>query len=195
MDYGEKLISSTDRLPVTVSDALLHLGYHDDEGAEILDQLQDVLEEAVDYVEGQTRRELVERTWEHYLPGFPSGCIELPRAPLLGVESVEYFDASGARELLPSVEYEIDATRQRGLIAPAVGKSWPSTYGGMTGVIIRYRAGYATESTVPPKARAFVKLKTEDLWRFRGTTELGRRPMLVPQVEERFRTALKIPVL
>jgi hypothetical protein len=60
--------------------------------------LSQVLPAAVDRCQLATRRQLLEETWEWQLDAFPcERFLELPKAPLIAVDSVKYTDLAGAR--------------------------------------------------------------------------------------------------
>jgi uncharacterized phiE125 gp8 family phage protein len=93
------------------------------------------------YAEHLTGRAFVERTLELNLPFFQY-CIELPWAPLIGIDSVSYTDINGAAQTVDAASYEADTVSQPGMIRPVSGASWPAVGSGFNPVRIRYRAGY-----------------------------------------------------
>jgi uncharacterized phiE125 gp8 family phage protein len=94
------------------------------------------------YAEHLTGRAFVERTLELDIDHF-SRCIELPWAPLIGIDSVKYLDADEVLQTVDAADYEVDTISQPGKVRPVSGESWPSIGTGFNTVRIRYRAGYA----------------------------------------------------
>lgn len=96
---------------------------------------------ATKYAEHLTGRAYVERTLElscDYFEHF----IELPWAPLLGVNSVSYTDINGNVQTVSASDYEVDTVSEPGRVRPVWGKAWPSIGYGFNPVRIQYRAGY-----------------------------------------------------
>lgn len=102
-----------------------------------------------------TWRQLLTRTWDLLLPGFPRAhVIELPLAPLQTVVSVTYYDASDSQQTLAVSEYQVVAPAgercARGWIELKATKSWPSTYDRLDAVRVRFTAGYGTTAAAVP---------------------------------------------
>src|SRR5690606_5862993 len=95
-------VSKTATLPVALADVKQHLRV---EIAQDDDYITSLINAAVEYIEQETGRDFFGRTWDLVLPGFPRGKIELPRPPLLSVDSVTYHDTANASQTLDSSEY------------------------------------------------------------------------------------------
>lgn len=93
------------------------------------------------HAEHLTGRAFVERTLELNQQYF-GGCIELPWAPLIGIDSIKYTDTSDAEATVAAADYEVDTVSQPGRVQPVSTASWPSLGNGFNRVRIRYRAGY-----------------------------------------------------
>ena len=108
--------------------------------------LSGLLAEVVDDCEEQTRRALLETTFDCYLPRWPGSSIWLPRGRTLGVTSVKYTDEDGVENTVPTTVYDVDTvTRPRGRVYLKRNQSWP-TAGGfalVNPVVIRFAAGMA----------------------------------------------------
>lgn len=122
-----------------------------------------------------TRRAFIKQTVTLYLDRFPpAACsIELPRPPLLVLNSIKYYDGSGVLQTLSSGTYQVDppavgATPTAGAIdphcqpwsvAPVYGSSWPGTQPRKRAVEIEYTCGYGTTNAhVPAALRAAMLL-------------------------------------
>lgn len=119
--------------------------------------------------EAQTGRQVITATWELWLDAFPCGQFELPKAPLQRVTSVTYTDPAGDAQVLATDAYTVHAPvgveAGRGWIAPAYGRTWPSTRDESGAVRIRYVAGYGhTYASVPELLRAALYLLVTDFF-------------------------------
>jgi uncharacterized phiE125 gp8 family phage protein len=127
-------------------------------GSSLDAELEDKIRGITDEVEHKTGRALIKQTWEVTLDGFPgSGAIKLPMARLINVEHVKFYDAAGVLQTLDSQGYLVDTKSEPGSIAPAPGRSWPSTQPRSGAVEVRYVCGYgATEADVPPAIKDYI---------------------------------------
>lgn len=114
------------------------------------DLIRDMIAAATEVAAQKTGRSLGVTSWElrlDYLPGgwgaFGQGCpasIELPRPPLIAVDSITYDDQNGTiRTLDPSTYVVIPGSPGR--LAPAYGTFFPFSRPQVGSVAIRYRAG------------------------------------------------------
>lgn len=93
-------------------------------------------------VEFDTGCAIVKQQWQADYACFPD-IIRLRKPPLLEVESVKYYDASGIQQTLDPADYQVSASGIVGRIAPAPGLSWPATQAGRFGAVsVVYQAGY-----------------------------------------------------
>ncbi|WP_165068281.1 phage head-tail connector protein [Paludisphaera rhizosphaerae] len=77
--------------------------------------------------------------------------IDLPRPPLVEVESITYLDGAGMEQTLEPSTYRL-ATGTPGLVLPVNSQSWPATLVGESTVKVRYRVGFA-DIDIPESAR------------------------------------------
>ena len=75
-----------------------------------------------------------------------AGVIQFPRAPLVSVQSVQYLDANGTLQTMPSSSY-IVATGSPGRMQPTFGTIWPVTLPVISAVTIEFTAGYGPDAT------------------------------------------------
>lgn len=110
-----------------------------------------LIEAAVDEIGRLTNRQLRTATYDLKLDAFPDW-IELPKPPLASVTSITYIDTAGVTQTLASTKYQVDTTRSRGRILPAVSDVWPSTQADrINAVTVRFVAGYGTlPQSMPP---------------------------------------------
>lgn len=142
--------------PVTLDDAKDHLRI---DGTQDDDTLTANLSAACDYIERETRQQLVARDFLMVLDSFPAERFtKLPKPPLLSVASVKYTDATGTEQTIDPAAYTVDAVTIPGRIVLAPGQSWPGTNGSANCVRIRFTAGYANAAAVPPLLVQGIKL-------------------------------------
>ena len=111
-----------------------------------------------------------------------AGVITFPRAPLVSIQSVQYLDANGALQTMPSGNY-ILVPGAPGRMQPAWGVIWPVTLPVIGSVAIQFTAGYgATNASVPSTCKSAVKLLLGWLYRNR---DMGMPPETLLQTAAR----------
>lgn len=169
--------------PLTLAEIKGHLRVHvDDEN----DVIRDLLVAAREHVEAFCRRALISQTWDFRIDAFPCGAIELPLAPVASIISITYLDTAGASQTWSSADYRTDLpmspTAPRGRIEPAYGEVYPSTYGVIGAVAVRFVAGYGSSgASVPRRLRSAIKLLVE-FWYRKGD---GGKALTPEQIESR----------
>lgn len=143
-----RLITPPPFEPVTLEELRKHsvVEFDDDD-----QYLMDLLRTCREKVEDDTGRALVSQTWEVVYTCFPA-LINLPRPPLLAVESIKYYDTDGIEQTLAPATYQVSSHGIAARIAPAPATSWPGTQTDrLNAVTIRFQAGYVDlTSTSPP---------------------------------------------
>lgn len=118
---------------------------------------------AVNAYEDFTGHILCQSTWDLYLDEFPDE-IELP-APLQSVTSITYKDSSGVSQTLATTYYTSDTTSSvYGRVVLKYGQSWPSSYDEINVITVRFVAGYADVSEIPPRVIDGLLLKIQELY-------------------------------
>lgn len=136
-----RLVTAPAAMPATTAEAREWCRIDSDDTSQ--DAVIDILiAAATQHAEHLTGRAFVERTYELNLPYF-THCIELPMAPLLGIDSIKYTDTSENEQTVAAADYEADVVGEPGRVRPVWNASWPSTGHGFNPVRIQYRAGYA----------------------------------------------------
>lgn len=87
------------------------------------------------------------------LDAFPKTEIEIPKNPLVSVESVKFTAPSGAELTVAPNLYVVDTASERGWIVPV--EAWPQTMRVINAVRVRVVAGFDDE-TVPETLREAV---------------------------------------
>lgn len=201
--YALELVTGPTEEPVDFDDAKAHLKSEDDEATD--DGLIALyLSAAREWAETFTNRALAIQTWKLKLDCFPyygdgGDCrqgIKIPKPPLQKVESIYYYDSAGVSTLLPSTEYSVDKESIPGMIYPAAGKSWPSTYADHPGkaVEIIFKCGHSPVDDAPNGVRKLevpsaiklgILMQLAHLYEHRETVVIGAQPFEVPQSAER----------
>lgn len=143
-----------------------------------------------EYAENITRRAFVERTLELTLERF-GGEIELPRAPLISVDWIKYYDVNGDLQTLSAALYEVNTYEQPGEVRPIATASWPATGLVYNAVQIRYRAGYAENGesgsptdlayNVPAAVKVWMQARLATLYEHREQMIVGATVNPIPR--------------
>ena len=117
---GLRLIAAPASEPVSLAEAKAHM-YVTIADDDVL--IGTLLSAAREHIENLMNRAFIEQTWELTMENFPGGnaIVDLPRPPLISVESVKYFDAGGNDVTMPPADYQVDAASEPARIAPAAG--------------------------------------------------------------------------
>jgi uncharacterized phiE125 gp8 family phage protein len=148
MNWSLKQINSPSVEPVSLYDALDQC--HADEGVEdsfFLSKIKAGRTKAEEY----QRRSYINQTWELSFDKMPSGVIELPRSPVISIESIICYDENGTAYTLNLFDFSIDLQSEPARIALKSSKAWPAvTFREFSALVIQYKAGYgATSESVP----------------------------------------------
>jgi uncharacterized phiE125 gp8 family phage protein len=147
-------------------------------------QLADLIQAARDRAEQATDRAMLTQTWDLVLDAFPDeDWIEIPKPPLVSVTSVKYLDSTGVLQTWPAANYLVEAPAgprcRRGRLSLAYGISWPSTFGQIKDVTIRFVCGAATAAGIAPLLRQAMLLDIGTLYVNRESVLTGSREQVV----------------
>lgn len=114
------------------------------------------------YAENYTHRAFVTQEWQLNYDSFPDSEIEIPKPPLISLDSVKYVDTDGILQtLVQDTDYEAVLGGETGKIRLVSGKSWPATKTTLNAVQIAFTAGYgASPVNVPENIRQAIRLLT-----------------------------------
>jgi uncharacterized phiE125 gp8 family phage protein len=164
---GLRLITAPATEPITLAEAKLHLRIEDGVTADD-DLVTALIVAAREQAEHETRRALIQQTWELTLDAFPACAISLPWPRLIDITSVTYVDEAGDSQVLDPSLYTVDGESEPGWLLPAFDTDWPDTEDSANAVRIRYRAGYGdTAASVPEAIKAWMKLHIAAMYRYR----------------------------
>lgn len=103
-----------------------------------------MLDAAVAHAEQFTGLSILVRTWEAALDQFPAAGFELPRPPLIELESFSVVnDSDGELDASTYVVDDYGTPEQPVVLRPV--SSWPSIVNAPNTIKVRYRAGYQSE--------------------------------------------------
>ena len=126
----------------------------------------------------------------------PNREITLRRPPLVSVESVKYYDSTGALQTLDPASYFVDTRAQPGRIVLNSDYDWPETQSRPNAVIIAYTAGYGADSaSVPGRIRTAMRYMVTHWFINRTPVETGLRAAAidVPHTAEMLLWQVRIP--
>ena len=119
-------------------------------------------------VETITRRALLTQTWDYYLDAFPKkNYIKVPFGNLQSVTHIKYTDSDGDQTTMTvTTEYLVETNGKNiGRIVLPYGVSWPSfTAYPSNPIVIRFVAGWTTQSLVPSDIKSAMLLICGDLY-------------------------------
>jgi uncharacterized phiE125 gp8 family phage protein len=138
---GLTLVTAASGPPLTAADLRAHCSIAADDTS-FDGQLSDYIAAATAMAQDFTGRAIGAQTWDLALDAFPAE-IELPRGPVTGITSIQYFDENGAEQVLSSDQYLADLISDPQRIVLAPDCQWPSTQRRVNAVKVRFVTGYA----------------------------------------------------
>ena len=164
--------------PVTVEQVQRALDMPDDLEDSQRQEILDLIGEATDIVERDTRRALMPQEWIVRMDEFPRsfrqtpyhnrGLLELDwppvRVPGEGSAVTITYIVDGETETLSADVYEIDVFSEPCRIRMNTGKSWPETDKTQNAVSVRFLAGYPNRESIPQGLRRAVLLAIKHLY-------------------------------
>lgn len=143
-------------LPVSLQEIRAHtrVTNHDDDA-----NLKTYMEEATEYIEDLSRKQLITQTWRVTGYNWPGSIIELPKRPLVSVTTVKYTDSAGDQQTVDSGLYTVDTDATPGRIILNHNETWPSNRGHTNDIEITFVCGFGDEgSDVPPGLKHAIKM-------------------------------------
>lgn len=151
------LIKITDATvePITLAEAKTHLRVDGTDDDALISAL---ITAARTTAENRLHSTLLQSTWRLTLDAFPL-LFRLEMAPILGVDSIRYYDAAGVQQTLDDAAWRLSGHR----IEPV--DLWPVTQHRLGAVEVTYKAGYGTAAdSVPAPVKAWIKLALGDMY-------------------------------
>ena len=182
----KKLVAAAN-LPLTTDEAKAHcrVTFADDD-----DLFHQLIHAATAELETRCQRTLCESTWTLTLDAFPDGGIKLPMPPILSVQSIVYFDPTGAQLTLSASEYIVDTASEPGWIWLAPDKKWPTTQDRINAITVTYTAGYLAggnaqqqRDAVPKDLRAWLLIRVATLYENRESVSFASAPFNITALD------------
>jgi uncharacterized phiE125 gp8 family phage protein len=175
LHYGLTVLAAAATEPVTRDEAKSHLRVTTSADDTVIDGF---IIAAREYLEAQTKRQLITATWELSLDQFPAkrpdayapqgwryGTLEIPLAPVTTVNYVKYIDVDGVLQTLDVAEYQTSFRREPARVAPARFKVWPVTDPqSLDAVRVSFVAGFGNMAAVPEKYKIAIKMLVGHLY-------------------------------
>lgn len=173
--------------PITLDEAKAHCRVTVADEDALIEQL---IKAATIELENKTQRTLCETTYAEVLDSFPDGGIRLRHPPILSVQSIVYFDETGAQVTLDANDYLVDTHNEPGWIYPGVEKQWPATQNRINAVTITYKAGYLAggnsqqqRDAVPRDLRAWLLIRVATLYENRESVSFASAPFNITALD------------
>ena len=191
-----KLVTPPSLVPVTLAEAKLHLRVDVTDDDALISSL--VLAATAD-AEHHMGRAILPQQWCLTLESFFDPAMYNPPAPITidlirgptystgatalllsrptvtAVVSVQYVDAAGTLQTMPSANYQLaNASDYSARIVPAYGQSWPATRAQPEAVQVLFSCGYPDVASVPELIKAWIKLRVSALYENRQAWTLGK---------------------
>lgn len=100
--------------------------------------------------------------------------IDVPRAPLKTVTSIQYVDIGGTPQTVDPALYQVDPYQRPGRILPAYGQTWPIARAQSNAVTIVLTAGFGADgSAVPESIRQLIRLLVAHQYELRNPIVVG----------------------
>jgi uncharacterized phiE125 gp8 family phage protein len=180
--------------PVTLAEVKTYLRLESTDSTAEDTLLQSYITVARKLAENQTRRALVQGTYQLLIDNFENSTavVELPRPPLSTVStnvSITYVKdtTAGDTTTVDSTVFTVDPDSEPGRIYPTYAQEWPSDIRGQRKAItIQYVSGYTTANPVPTSILTWIKMRAAAMYENRepfitGTFGVGGRMQEVPR--------------
>lgn len=142
--------------PVSLDEVKTHLRFTGDAEDSLIEGLITAAREQCELV---ARRAFVAQTIDLRLGAWPEiGVLRLPQPPLAELLAVEYLDAAGTMQTMPTDDYYVYQA-DPGMLVLRAGASWPAA-ALMPGpsITVRYVAGYGLAAAVPRRYKHAILL-------------------------------------
>lgn len=179
--YGLTLTSAPASEPLSVSELKGWLRQDGEDDDALITSLGSA---ARDMAEKLTGRAFVTQSWLLSMDGFPwpggwqylqnpivwpdPHTIRMPKAPLVSVSGVQYYDLGNVLRTLDPATYDVDAATDPGRISLSMNMTWPVTRLRPGAVRIAFTAGYGDASAVPDIAKQAIRFAVSFWYENRG---------------------------
>jgi uncharacterized phiE125 gp8 family phage protein len=183
------LITAPTTEPITTAEAKTQCRVDDSDHDTEIAALIDAVIAKYDARDGIMGRCIISQTWELRLPSFCTP-IKIPLPPFVSLTSVKYLETDGTTETtVASTVYEVvDRGFGPALLQPKYGQVWPSvTLPSREDVVrVKFVAGYASASVIPPGLKSAMLLEIEQLYDGHTQFEAAIHALRMPLVASWF---------
>lgn len=175
-----KLIIPPATEPVTTAEAKSHLRI---DGIDEDDVIEGFIVAAREDCEDFQNRAFITQTWELTLDCWPRFPLKLPKAPLISVSSIKYFDTENVETTLDASNYFVDIDSEPGRVDLGYNICLPTTVlRPINAVKIQYVCGYGAVDDVPKAVKQAILLMVGHFYENREATsdkKMEELPMAV----------------
>jgi uncharacterized phiE125 gp8 family phage protein len=177
---AREIITAPTHEPVTLEEAKAHLRVS---GADDDIYISALISVARERAETFTQRAFVSQTQAVYLDAWPCGDLRINVAPVVAVESVEYFDTDNAEQTLDPAEYYVDTKSNPARLRPVT--AWPDIYARPNAITVTFTAGYGASPAVPLTIKQAMLLMVGDMFENREESIIGTSAAVLHVTAER----------
>ena len=125
---------------------------------------------------------LISQSWSLYLDQWPDApFVELPLAPLIGVDAVRLYSAADTFVTLDPALFITDAASRRPRLARRGNQSWPLPGCAINGIEIAFTVGYgASTDDIPMPIRQALRMLVAHWYEAREPVSFGEKAEPVP---------------
>lgn len=167
------LVTGKTVYPLTLSECKMQLNIADDETA-FDSYLETLVKVATEVLEHDTQLTLTRETWKYTMEQFKEDEFYIPKAPIVSVTSIQYYDSLNAQQTLSSAYYTLDGIsgslpRGNSRIYLNDPYDWPYTFDREDAIQTTFVVGYgATAAVVPESLKHALKLLITFFFEHRG---------------------------
>lgn len=172
--YGLSITTQPATEPITTAEAKIHLGIASAvTGWDTL--IAALITAARKYVEDFTNRSLITTVWKLKLDSLPydQPSLQLPRSPLITVDSLKYYDNDGTEQTWDAANYIVSIDREPARVSLAYSIVWPSARYRADAITVNFTAGYGSAGSVPQVFKQAILLIIGHWFEHRSEVEGG----------------------
>lgn len=147
--------------PITLEEAKMHLRV-DGEDEDLY--ITALIRAAREVCENYCNRAILSQAITLKMQNFPDCHIVLRYGNIQSIASIKYMDREGQEQTIAPTDYVLHNVHESYVIAPAYGKSFPTTRGDFGNITILYIAGWVQVTDVPAAIRHAMLLTIGDMY-------------------------------
>ncbi len=165
--------------PVSLAEAKAHLRV---DSADEDTLIASLITSARVHIETTLGQALNTQNWSLFLDNWPvSGTVQLPRAPVISVDSVKTYDANDIATVFAPENYFADTVSEPPRLLLRGAASWPRPGRAGNGIEIAFTAGYGpARNDVPEPFRQAILQLVAHWFENRELVAMGGQPAMIP---------------